>query len=152
MLNIISTQIIIGPPCNAIRGLGELHANAGWSGERLAALAAGGSGSHSSPQVLLFGTQMELQVGPQLQDLNKQGGHQVDLGPASQQQDPQKSSRWHLGPSGNAGCTPMPRVHGCEQGAVHRSVDMCAPEAVIRLDAHSNICTSICWDVDSLHL
>lgn len=62
-----------------------------------------------------------------VQTLGNQEDHQADLGPAGQQQNPQKSSRWHLGPSGDVGCTPVPcrPAHlqvcmcGCEQGAVH---------------------------------
>lgn len=99
--------------------------------------------AHSSPQVRLFGTQIKLQPHPCAQALGEEGDHQADPGPLSQQQGLRKSSRWHLGPLGDAGCTPVPQrpahlqvcVPGCEQGSVHRSVDMCAREVVTRLDA-----------------
>lgn len=49
-----------------------------------AAAVAGGPGqAHSSPQLWLFGTRMELQAGHCVQALRVQGDHQVDPGPAS---------------------------------------------------------------------
>lgn len=66
---------------------------------------------HSSPQVWLFGTEMELQPDLCVQVLGGKGDHRVDPGPLSQWQDLQKSSRWHLGALG--GCW----LHSCASKA-----------------------------------
>lgn len=72
MLNIISTKIIIRPPCNAIRGLGELYAN-GLRPEGRARSA--GRQATRSPQGWPLQTHTEWQPGPPVRDLGEQGDH-----------------------------------------------------------------------------
>lgn len=101
MLNIISTKIIIRPPCNAIRGLGELYAN-GLRPEGRARSA--GRQATRSPQGWPLQTHTERQPGPPVRALGEQGDQRPSWAcwPTAA---PRKLSRWHLGrtPAGVCG-------------------------------------------------
>lgn len=102
MLNIISTKIIIGPPCNAILGLGELYANALQPGGRASSgPVAGGAGQAAEGRVLgrltstlALADTDGVPVGP---PTSMPGGAERPPGLAA---GPPKSSRWHLGRAG----------------------------------------------------
>ena len=102
MLNIISTKIIIRPPCNAIRGLGELYANALRPEGR--ARSAGWQATRS-PQGWPLQTQTEWQPGPPVRALGEQGDHWPSWACWPTAGSP-KVVQMALGPSGDTGRTP----------------------------------------------